>query len=110
MLNQQLHVDREDQRHGDIAPVLREATRAIEDKLIQLLKARPERFAPSDLNLAAFLIVNGMETLNERFLLERPEPCSETMVTELTAMVLRNLDPPGGGLNGTGRKQAISVK
>lgn len=76
-----------------ITPVLREATRAIEDKLVQLLKERPEQLAPSDLGLAAFLVVNGVETLNERFLLERPEFSTETMVNELTALVLRYLNP-----------------
>lgn len=81
-----------------IAPVLRKATQAIEEQLVQLLKVRPERLAPRDLKLAAFLIVNGVETLNERYLLERPEFCSETLVAELTAMVLGYLNPQGGRL------------
>lgn len=78
-----------------IAPVLRQATRAIEDRLVKLLEARPERFAPRDLHLAAFLVVNGVETLNERYLLERPEISSQAMIRELTAMMLRYLSPRG---------------
>lgn len=76
-----------------IAPVLREATRVIENRLVELLEARPERFEPQDLQLAAFLVVNGVETLNERFLLERPEITSHAFIEELSALVLRYLDP-----------------
>lgn len=76
-----------------VAPQLLKATQMIETRLINFLRQRPESFEPDSLEIAAFLVVHGVETLNERYLLERRDLETRLVIDELVNMVYRYLAP-----------------
>jgi hypothetical protein len=71
-----------------LTPALIDATRAAEARLIEFFLDRPDDLGVPEPQLAAFLVVNAVEALHQRLLLERPEIAVTSFVAELARMIV----------------------